>query len=273
METIFERAQKKVMVTAHAGYHVGLMTFDSMIGFEAAVQAGADIIELDVARSAEGKLYVFHPGTEKTHLGRPCDITKMTNAEIEAERNVVSNLPIPTLDEAFETFKGRCYINTDKAYTCFPELIECIRRHNIMDQIILKGEVQNTWIYDATEELAPDIPFLAVSYETDTALEMCRGRNINYVGSEVVFKQDNAPVTDDAYIEKMHKNGKVLWVNPILFSLDRPLVGGHDDHMSMLGNPDNGWGWLVDKGYDILQTDWVTDCIHYLRDNGKLYRK
>jgi hypothetical protein len=40
METLFERAQKKVMVTAHAGYHVGLMTFDSMIGFEAAVQAG-----------------------------------------------------------------------------------------------------------------------------------------------------------------------------------------------------------------------------------------
>ncbi|MBQ7383226.1 MAG: glycerophosphodiester phosphodiesterase family protein [Clostridia bacterium] len=273
METLFERSRKKVMVTAHGGYNAGIITFNSMMGFEAAVKAGADIIEIDVARSAEGKLYVFHPGTEKKMLGYDCDITKMTNAEIEALRNQTSKMPVPTLDELFETFKGRCYINTDKAYSCFPELVESIRRHNIVDQIILKGEVKNTWIYDATEELAPDISFLAVSYETDTALEMCRGRNINYVGSEVVFAKDDAPVTDDAYIEMMHKNGKVLWVNPILFSLTRPLVGGHDDHTSLIDDPAKGWGWLADKGYDILQTDWVTDCITYLRDSGKLYRK
>ena len=274
METLFERSRKKVMIAAHGGYHVGLMTFDSMLGFEAAVRAGADIIELDVAKSAEGKLYVFHPGTEKNYLGRDCDITKMTNAQIEAERNMVSKLPIPTLDEAFETFKGRCFINTDKAYTCFPELVECIRRHNIMEQIILKGEVQNNaWIYDATEELAPDIPFLAVTFDTDTSLEMCKGRKINYLGSEVVFEKDDAPVTDEAYIEKMHKNGKMIWVNPLLYGLESPLVGGHDDHMSMLDNPDKGWGWLVDKGYDILQTDWVTDCIQYLKEKGKLYKK
>lgn len=70
----------------------------------------------------------------------------------------------------------------------------------------------------------------------------------------------------------MHRNEKLLWVNPILFSLTRPLVGGHDDNMSMLGDPDNGWGWLVDQGYDILQTDWVTDCITYLKSAGKYYK-
>ena len=103
-------------------------------------------------------------------------------------------------------------------------------------------------------------------------MEMCKGRNINYVGSEVVFAKDDAPVTDPAFIEMMHRNEKLLWVNPILFSFDRPLVGGHDDNMSMLGDPDNGWGWLADQGYDILQTDWVTDCITYLKSAGKYYR-
>ena len=272
METLFERAQKKILLTAHGGYNGGIMTFNSMLGFEAAVRAGADIIEIDLAKSAEGKLYVFHPGTEKRMLGRDCDITKMTNAEIEALRTQGSNLPIPSLDALFEAFKGRCYINTDKAYTCFPELIKAIRRHGIEDQIILKGEVKDTWVYDMTEAFAPDIAFLAVSYEIDNAMEICRNRNIHYVGSEVVFKEDNAPVTDDRYIEMMHQNGKVLWVNPILFSLKRPLVGGHDDHKSLLDDPAEGWGWLADKGYDIFQTDWLTDCRVYLETSGKMYR-
>lgn len=272
MESLWERAQNHILITAHGGYNSGLFNFNSMQGFEAAVHAGADIIELDVSRSAEGTLFVFHPGTEKAMLGYDCDISKMTDEQILQLRNASSKLPIPTLDEAFETFKNRCFINTDKAYSCFPELVQCIRRHGIEEQIILKGEVRNRWIYDATELLAPDIPFLAVSYETDTAPEMCAGRNIRYVGSEVVFAADGAPVTDPAYIEKMHREQKLLWVNPILFDFARPLTGGHDDTVSMLGQPDQGWGWLVDKGYDILQTDWVTDCITYLKASQKYCR-
>ena len=272
MKSLFEHSQDHILITAHGGYNAGIITFNSLLGFEAAVKAGADIIELDVARSAEGKLYVFHPGTEKRMLGYDCDITKMTNAEIEALRNQTSDLPVPALDDVFEALKGRCYINTDKAYSCFPELVKVIRRHGMEEQIILKGNASNKEVYDITEELAPDIPFMAVSTDTDTALEICRNRNINYIGSEVVFAKDDAPVAKDAYIEMMHKNGKLIWVNPILFWLTCPLVGGHDDHISLLGEPDKGWGWLADKGYDILQTDWVTDCITYLKNSDKYYR-
>ena len=42
--------------------------------------------------------------------------------------------------------------------------------------------------------------------------------------------------------------------------------------VNLLGDPDNGWGWLADQGDDILQTDWVTDCITYLKSAGKYYR-
>ena len=67
MESLWERAQNHILITAHGGYNSGLFNFNSMQGFEAAVHAGADIIELDVSRSAEGTLFVFHPGTE-THF-------------------------------------------------------------------------------------------------------------------------------------------------------------------------------------------------------------
>jgi hypothetical protein len=38
-----------------------------------------------------------------------------------------------------------------------------------------------------------------------------------------------------------------------------------------LGNPDYGWGWLAKKNFDIIQTDWLTQCDAYLKEKG--YRK
>ena len=32
------------------------------------------------------------------------------------------------------------------------------------------------------------------------------------------------------------------------------LAAGHDDDTSVLGHPEQGWGWLMDRGFDIIQT-------------------
>ena len=197
----------------------------------------------------------------------------MTNAGVEELRHAGSGHPVPTADEFFETFKGRCYINTDKAYSCFPQLVETIRRHNIMDQIILKGEVKDVKVYDMTEELAPDIPFLAVSYEEDTALEMCKGRNINYVGCEVVFTDENEGVGSTEFIDKLHADNKLVWANAIIYNYKSQLAAGHSDDTSFTISPEYGWGWLADRGYDIIQTDWTLAMCTYLNETGKRFKK
>ena len=89
--------------------------------------------------------------------------------------------------------------------------------------------------------------------------------DINFMGAELVFSTEQAEVISPSYIEKMKKKGITLWGNAIVFDYTYPLAAGHDDDISMLENPDNGWGWLVDRGFDIIQTDWVKDCSEYLR--------
>jgi glycerophosphoryl diester phosphodiesterase len=89
--------------------------------------------------------------------------------------------------------------------------------------------------------------------------------NINYMGAELVFSKDDAEIAQDSYIENMHKKGKILWVNSLVYSSMVPLAGGHNDDISMLGNPEQGWGWLANKGFDIIQTDWTNRCGAYLR--------
>ena len=47
-----------------------------------------------------------------------------------------------------------------------------------------------------------------------------------------------------------------------------PLAGGHSDDISLLEDPAQGWGWLAQKGFDIIQTDWAMHCVNYLRENN-----
>ena len=64
------------------------------------------------------------------------------------------------------------------------------------------------------------------------------------------------------------KKGKVLWGNSILYSSRVPLSAGHSDDVSLMDDPAKGWGWLADKGFDIIQTDWTQHCSDYLIEKG-----
>lgn len=63
-----EMAQSKVLVAAHRGTWMGNIPCNTSMAFNFALAQGVDIIELDITRSADGTLYVFHPGTEPHFL-------------------------------------------------------------------------------------------------------------------------------------------------------------------------------------------------------------
>ena len=96
--------------------------------------------------------------------------------------------------------------------------------------------------------------------------------NINYVGVEVCFKKDDAPVADKAFIEKMHRDNILVWANAIIFDYRQQLSGGHSDDSSLCISEDYGWGWLADRGYDLIQTDWPMMLIDYLKRTQRYYR-
>ncbi len=51
-----------------------------------------------------------------------------------------------------------------------------------------------------------------------------------------------------------------------MYSSRVPLAAGHNDDISLTGDPEDGWGWLAKKGFDIIQTDWTHHCVNYLRN-------
>ena len=49
-----------------------------------------------------------------------------------------------------------------------------------------------------------------------------------------------------------------MWYNAITLSgLEKHIkTAGHDDDCSIKEGFDRGWGVLIDKGIDVIQTDW-----------------
>lgn len=264
--------ERGVLVAAHRGVAAGNIPCNSMPAFEAALYQGADMLETDLTRSGDGQLLVFHPHKEKSHLNQDIHLEEMTMAEIAQLRFVnVDNDATPygilTLDQFLETFKNRCFINLDHGWDDIPQMVEAIRRHKMEDQVLVKSPAKLKFV-DMMEALAPDIMFMPIYKEKDELTELLEARNVNFVGAELVFSAEDSLLASDAYIASHHAKGRILWANPILYYYKAQLTAGHNDDVAAAGNPEYGWGWLMDKGFDILQTDWVMPLRHFI-DNRK----
>ena len=110
---------------------------------------------------------------------------------------------------------------------------------------------------------------MTIAKYVDTTHESLKKRSINYVGTEVLFEKEDAPVASKEYIDMMHADGKIVWANSIVYNYKSVLSAGHNDDVSMADDPALGWGWLADRGFDLIQTDFVHQCVTYLVNTGR----
>ena len=273
---IWESAQKKILIVAHRGAFGGNIPCNTLASYEIALKQGADMIEIDVEMSADGKLYIFHPGMEPHHLYHMEHIRKMTSEEVSRLRYVnydrtYTQFGVNTLDELLEAFKGRCYINVDKFWGHPKEIYEAIKRHGVTDQILVKSAPSDK-VLEVLEEVAPELPFMPIVKNEHPMHERLLKSRINYVGAEVLFVKDDATVASPEFIDMMHRDEKLVWVNSIIYNYKDQLAAGHSDDTALCSAPELGWGWLAKRGFDFIQTDWTMMLVDYLKQNGLLYR-
>lgn len=262
------RQKKRILIAAHRGVSAGNIPFNTMKAFDAALYQGADILETDITVSSDGELFIFHPKQEINHLNLDVHIEHMTTDEIHQLRyvnfdNEITEYEIPTLDDFLEKYKKRCLINLDHAWEDLPKVIEKVRRHGMEEQILMKAPAKLKFA-KMMEELAPSMMFMPILKERDEFTEQLEKMNVNFVGSELVFMDESSPLIQDEYLKLQHKKGRLLWVNAILYSYKAQLSAGHTDDIAVAGDPDLGWGWLIEKGFDIIQTDWVMPLHSYI---------
>ena len=274
---LFEKAKENIIIVAHRGACGGNIPCNTLTAYEIALKQGADMIEVDVSRSRDDKLFIFHPGMEEDHFNKKMNFKRMKFEKIAKERyvnfdNSVTQFGVATFDDFLEQFKGRCFINIDKFWDN-PEMIyEAIKRHNMLEQVLVKSSLSHK-IIKIVEDFCPDVAFMPIVRDKHPYHQELMKRNINYIGAEVLFEKESSYMADPEFIDMMHRDGKLVWVNSIIYDYKEQLAGGHSDDTAFTVSEDYGWGWLADKGYDMIQTDWALMLINYLKESGKYYKK
>lgn len=110
--------EQKLLVIAHRGYS-GRYPENTMLAFSKAIEARADVLELDVTLSRDGRIVVFHDDTlERTTDGsgeiRERSWHEIANLEAGAwfSREHAGE-PIPSLEEVLDLVKDRVALNIE----------------------------------------------------------------------------------------------------------------------------------------------------------------
>lgn len=271
-----EKAKENIIVVAHRGASGGNIPCNTMAAYEIALMQGADMLEIDVDCTRDGTLIIFHPGMEKPHLGKRIDLSRMRYSSVEKlrYRNVdetPTQFGITKLDDFLEAFKGRCFINVDKFWGNPEKIYRAIKRHGMTEQMLVKSKMSPK-VISVLEELAPELPFMPIVREEHPSHGELLKRNINYVGVEVLFKNDNSLLAGEEFITQMHRDNTLVWVNSIIYDYKEQLSGGHSDDSALTVSREYGWGWLADCGFDFIQTDWPMMLIDYLKQTNRYNR-
>ena len=269
-------AASRLLLVAHRGIWGGNIPCNTITAYETALRHGADMIEIDVDRTKDGRLIVFHPGMETPFLGFAGKLGDMPWDFVKQLRylnfdNEQTQFGIHTLDEVLEQFKGRCYINVDKFWTYPKEISDTIRRHGMTEQVLVKSKPSPEML-DIVEGFCADMPYMAL-IKDEQQLDAIAGRGIRFAGSEVIFADDTAAVASPEFIEKRHKMGEILWCNSIVYDYRAVIAGGHSDDRAMNGDLEGSWGWIADRGFDLMQTDFVLEAGLFFDKTGRRVKK
>lgn len=267
-----KRNRLRLLIGAHRGTSGGSIVQNTVPAFINALRHGADVVEVDVIMSTDGDFFAFHNGEEEQVFHLKKDIRTMSTAEILsyplynslAER--MDTMRLNRLEDVLEALKGKCLINIDRSWFYWKQTIECLNRHEMFDQLILKAHV-DTQLLEALESFGARLmymPILKNQQDYLAELQTVEQYKIPIVAAEVIMSEAGCVETSRKLIDQLHEKKILAWVNSLTLHDCMTLSYGYDDNKAVIDGPAAAWGWLINHGFDIIQTDWPALLKEYL---------
>jgi len=260
---------------------------NSISAIKGAIAMGADMVEIDVAKTKDGVFVLSHDGklnrmTDKK--GRICDLTlaEVKSARLKMKHGgakaALTEERVPTLAEALEACRGQILVNIDKFNVDPKGITDVIQRLGVAKQVVLKGGGDYAWVKRVTGEPwkhveSRDFIYMPVIGSGKSPAELDSVR-------KVFAAWDAAPYAPPAYEVCIPGDAPValfadfrasahhprIWVNTLWNS----LANGHSESLRGAAfSPDKVWGHWVNLGVTIIQTDKPAALVKYLSSRAR----
>lgn len=254
--------EKEFLIMDHRAFWGGNIIQNSQMASILSYRAGADVVEVDVCRTADGVYYLFHDGNEEVLLGQDKHFTKWYSTEVDATSvknttNDDSGYYIEKLEDYLDWLPEGKLINVDRAWPYFEDekFINMLAASKKTDQMFLKSPVETKYL-ELLNDITLDIlyiPIIKKKADFDKVLEY---KNINTIGFEIIAPTENHELFDATWINKLKEDGYITIANAINLGPDHPLFADLTDDNALINNPDEVWGRMLDMGINMIQTDW-----------------
>ena len=136
------------------------------------------------------------------------------------------------------------------------------------DQIILKSPVDQSCL-SILEQHPVKYPYMPIVKKLDEIDEVLSYQDINLTGMELIAKDKDSVFFQDDIIRGIKEKELFIWLNAIVLNHKDVLYAKYDDDQSIIKGPAYGWGKLVEKGCNIIQTDWPSLLDNYRQEISK----
>ncbi|KAF5698582.1 glycerophosphodiester phosphodiesterase 1 [Fusarium globosum] len=234
---------------------------NSLLSIQRAIEAGYNIVEIDVRRTADGEFVLLHDVTLERMTGVDKKPEELTLGELISlplkNRDGGPNSPfteekLPGLRDVFELTRDKIYIHLDiKHRHVIRDVLAYAQKMGVEKQVDfwadLKTKDDLAWIKATIT--SHDVPFIARTHlEHDDWREQAElALELKPLICEASFR-DISQV--DTIKQHFHDSGITLWVN----TLDSVASPGFTDSAA-LEDPDTVWGRLLRAGFSVIQTD------------------
>lgn len=253
---------------------------NSAAAITAAIEAGADMVELDIRCTKDGAWVAVHDKNWARTSSLPGSIGDYGDAETSAlylrqsdggpEADFTSEQPL-FLPELLEICRHKIMINLDMKgapLRLYPQIAAQIQDQHMQDHVILKKRFD----FSATPLTArQDLQFLA-DLDRDAPLAQIAFMPVLFAQQmpcPALFRHLNAPAIEILYdhyvslsnfIRLFRPEKKRFWIN----CLKVAHAPGFDDATALL-DPDKVWGSLIEAGVSLFQTDETAELAAYRR--------
>ncbi len=212
INTLLDRVQlqDRTEVMAHRGAS-GMAPENTMAAIQAAIESGADWVEIDVQEAADGAIVVIHDSDLKKIAGNAMKVADSTLAELQQVdigswfSPEFADQRIPTLKQVLQQCEGKIGVNIELKYYGEEKRLEesvagIVEAAGMQDQVLLMS-----LSYEGVKKMRKLRPDWEMGLLSTVALG-------NVIGLDVDFLALNAKSTSSSTIRRIQKRNKKVMV-------------------------------------------------------------
>lgn len=258
----------QIFVAAHRGNWLHAPE-NSLQAIEDCLTIGVDILELDLQRTADGKIVVMHDKTldrTTTGTGFVSDYrwNEIRNLQLKDIHGLPTDERIVTLVEVMNLIQGKCMVYLDKSVEFLPETIDVLEVTNTIEQAIFYGNKPLPQVRQDFGKFISSINYIPQINDATPNLNDFIHTFLNEFqpwAFMVKFETEESAVL--SAIAEIRRVGVHVWATPT----KQTMCAGRTDTLA-LQNPDDNWGWMIENGIDIICTDHPISLMDYLHQKG-----